>query len=121
MTAASAVPVVLIERSETHDFGDPEFNARLWAAWAQSLRDTVAQYDDRPPTRSAPQNSTDPHTGNAHSAWPPRNPHGSVEFCRPTAADSRAQGRMPLFRRPLRGDEEPHDECDESRGTAEDQ
>ncbi len=46
MTAAAGVPVVLIERSETLDFGDPEFNARLQAAWAQSQRDTVAQYDD---------------------------------------------------------------------------
>ena len=46
MTAAAAVPVVLIERSETLDFGDPAFDARLQTAWAQSQRDTVAQYDD---------------------------------------------------------------------------
>ena len=46
MTAAAAVPVVLIERGETLDFGDPAFNARMQAAWAQSQRDTVAQYDD---------------------------------------------------------------------------
>lgn len=46
MTAAAAVPVVLIERSETLDFGEPEFNARLQAAWGQSQRDTVAQHDD---------------------------------------------------------------------------
>lgn len=45
MTAAAAVPVVLIERTQTLDFGDPEFNARLQTAWAQSQRDTVAQYD----------------------------------------------------------------------------